>query len=642
MSILNDVKKAYEKNKTEVMTLEQYLKLLETDKSVAATPAERMLTAIGEPLMVDTSKDTKLRKIFGDRLIRTYPTFNDFYGMEEVVDRIVSFFKHAAQGLEESRQILYLLGPVGSAKSSLAERLKKLMESQPIYVLTDSDGKMSPVFESPLGIMPTDYRENLGLANELVQMLPSPWATKRIDEYEGDLSKFKVTKVYPSRNKQIGICKTEPGDDNNQDISALVGKLDIRKLEHYAQDDPDAYRYSGGLCLANQGMLEFVEMFKAPIKILHPLLTATQEHNYKGTEALAAIPFNGIIVAHSNESEWDAFKSNKSNEAFLDRVYVVKVPYCLRKSEEMKIYKKFIKSSSLRDAPCAPHTLDILAEFVISSRLDADSSAEAATKVQVYDGVDMKKSNIDCRSYQEYRDLAFKNNAQEGFDGVSTRTAYKIIADVANFDEVEIALDPIHMMYIIEKNISQDAPSREALENMLGYLNQHIAKEYAKKVGRDIQTAYLDSYHEFGQSLFDRYIVFADKWCQDEDFRDPDTGVMYNRAALDEELTGLEKPARISNPKDFRNEVVNFSLRYQAQNKGKNPDWKSYEKLKAVIEQTMFDKTKDLLPVISFNGSGNKEDKAKHKAFVDRMVEMGYTERQVQRVVDWHLRVSRQ
>ena len=132
--------------------------------------------------------------------------------------------------------------------------------------------------------------------------------------------------------KQIGVTKTEPGDENNQDISSLVGKVDIRKLETYAQDDPDAYSYSGGLCLANQGLLEFVEMFKAPIKVLHPLLTATQEGNFKGTEGFGAIPFDGIVLAHSNESEWKTFRNNKNNEAFLDRIYIVKVPYCLRVS----------------------------------------------------------------------------------------------------------------------------------------------------------------------------------------------------------------------------------------------------------------------------------------------------------------------
>jgi serine protein kinase len=243
------------------------------------------------------------------------------------------------------------LGPVGGGKSSLAERLKELMEQEPFYALKDS-----PVFESPLGLVPPELASELGIPEEAAKINPSPWAMKRLEEFEGDASKFKVVKLYPDKLRQIAISKTEPGDDNNQDISALVGKVDIRKLDKFPQSDPDAYSFSGGLCLGNRGIMEFVEMFKAPLKTLHPLLTATQERNFNGTEAISAIPFEGLIIAHSNESEWDKFKKDKKNEAFLDRLYVVKVPYCLRVTEEVKIYEKLLTGSLLKDAPCAPRS----------------------------------------------------------------------------------------------------------------------------------------------------------------------------------------------------------------------------------------------------------------------------------------------
>src|SRR3546814_9188747 len=202
-----------------------------------------------------------------------------------------------------------------------------------------------------------------------LSVLSSPGCRKRLDEFNGDITRFKVEKILPSRLHQVGIAKTEPGDENNQDISSLVGKVDIRKLENLSQHDPDAYSYSGGLNRANQGLLEFVEMFKAPIKMLHPLLTATQEGNYIGSENIGAIPFTGIIMAHSNESEWQNFKNNKNNEAFIDRIYVIKVPYCLRATEERKIYEKLLRGSELAQSPCAPGTLDLLARFCVLSRL---------------------------------------------------------------------------------------------------------------------------------------------------------------------------------------------------------------------------------------------------------------------------------
>ena len=359
MQTVDDIFSAYartfEAHREAEMSLAEYLEACKKDPLVYSTATERLLAAIGEPEMVDTSKDPRLGRIFMNRTIRVYPAFSEFYGMEETIERIVGFLRHAAQGLEERKQIMYLLGPVGGGKSSLAERLKALMETFPIYVLK-AGNDVSPVFESPLGLFDPDrmgpmLEDRYGIPARRLTGLMSPWCIKRLDEFNGDISKFRVQKLMPSRLRQIGIAKTEPGDENNQDISSLVGKVDIRKLELHAQNDPDAYSYSGGLNRANQGMLEFVEMFKAPIKMLHPLLTATQEGNYIGTENIGAIPFQGIIMAHSNESEWQSFKNNKNNEAFIDRIYVIKVPYCLRVTEEQKIYEKLVSRSELGRRP---------------------------------------------------------------------------------------------------------------------------------------------------------------------------------------------------------------------------------------------------------------------------------------------------
>ena len=327
----------------ERMSVHEFLELCKTDRAAYATAAERMIKAIGEPELIDTSKDPRLSRIFLNRTIKQYPAFKDFYGMEEAVERIVGFFTHAAQGLEERKQVLYLLGPVGGGKSSIAERLKELMEQLPIYALAYG-AEISPVFESPLGLFNNKkYHDQLlevyGIEKRYLSCIPSPWAVKRLRHAGGDLTKFSVVRLWPSKLEQIAVCKTEPGDENNQDISCLVGKTDIRMLEKFSQNDPDSYSFSGALCRANQGIMEFVEMFKAPIKVLHPLLTATQEGNYVGTEAISAIPFHGIVLAHSNESEWQTFKNNKNNEAFLDRICVIKVPYCLRVTEEQKIYE---------------------------------------------------------------------------------------------------------------------------------------------------------------------------------------------------------------------------------------------------------------------------------------------------------------
>ncbi len=624
--------------KEEEYSLQQYLQLCKEDKMAYANAAERLLSAIGEPKLIDTSNDRRLSRIFSNKVIKLYDSFDSFYGMEEPIEQIVSFLKHAAQGLEEKKQMLYLLGPVGGGKSSLAERLKGLMEKIPFYAL-----KGSPVHESPLGLFNPDedgpiLEEEYGIPRRYVESIMSPWAVKRLHEFNGDINQFRVVKIWPSRLSQVAVAKTEPGDENNQDISSLVGKIDIRKLEQYAQDDPDAYSYSGGLCKANRGLLEFVEMFKAPIKVLHPLLTATQEGNYNATEGSASIPFDGIIMAHSNESEWLTFKNNKHNEAFLDRVYIVKVPYCLRVTEEVQIYKKLLINSSLREAHCAPSTLKMLAQFSVLSRLKEPENSSIFSKMRVYDGENLKDTDPKAKSYQEYRDFA---GVDEGMTGLSTRFAFKILSKVFNFDSTEIAANPVHLLYVLEQQIEREQYAPEIAERYLSYIKGYLTPRYVEFIGKEIQTAYLESYSEYGQNIFDRYVTYADFWIQDQEYRDPDTGEILDRRSLNDELEKIEKPAGISNPKDFRNEIVNFVLRARANNRGKNPSWTSYEKLRVVIEKKMFSNTEDLLPVISFNAKASVDEKKKHQEFVDRMVDKGYTAKQVRLLCEWYLRVRK-
>jgi serine protein kinase len=638
MTIFNHYINRYESTREEEYSLQEYLELCRTDPSVYASAAERMLLAIGEPELVDTAQDPRLSRIFANKVIKRYAAFSEFYGMEEAIQQIVSFFRHAAQGLEERKQILYLLGPVGGGKSSLAERLKELMQRQPIYCIKDS-----PVFESPLGLFDVTedgaiLEEEYGIPRHYLKSVMSPWAVKRLREFGGDITQFRVVKVYPSILDQVGISKTEPGDENNQDISSLVGKVDIRKLEHYAQSDPDAYSYSGGMCRANQGLMEFVEMFKAPIKVLHPLLTATQEGNYNGTESIGGIPFEGIVLAHSNESEWQAFKTNKNNEAFIDRVYIVKVPYCLRVTEEIEIYRKLLQNSSLSAAPCAPDTLKMLAQFSVLSRISEPENSSIYSKMRIYDGESLKDTDPKAKSIQEYRDNAGVN---EGMDGLSTRFAFKTLSKVFNFDAVEVAANPVHLLYVLENQIEQEQFPQEVHDRYVNFIKEFLAPNYVEFIGKEIQTAYLESYSEYGQNLFDRYVTYADFWVQDQEYRDPETGEILSRAALNDELEKIEKPAGISNPKDFRSEIVNFVLRSRANNEGRNPKWTSYEKLRRVIEKKMFASTEDLLPVISFNAKASAEDQKKHSDFVARMVERGYTEKQVRLLSEWYLRVRK-
>ena len=258
--------------------------------------------------------------------------------------------------------------------------------------------------------------------------------------------------------------------------------------------------------------------------------------------------------------------------------------------------------------------------------------------MRIYDGKNLKDTDPKAKSLQEYKDSA---GVDEGMDGLSTRFAFKILSKVFNFDPTEISANPVHLLYVLEQQIEQEQYPEETRDRYLGFLKEYLAPRYVEFIGKEIQTAYLESYSEYGQNIFDRYVTYADFWIQDQEYRDPETGEILNRGALNEELEKIEKPAGISNPKDFRNEVVNFVLRARANNNGDNPAWNSYEKLRTVIEKKMFSNTEDLLPVISFNTKSSADDRKKHEDFVARMVDRGYTEKQVRLLSEWYLRVRK-
>jgi serine protein kinase len=199
----------------------------------------------------------------------------------------------------------------------------------------------------------------------------------------------------------------------------------------------------------------------------------------------------------------------------------------------------------------------------------------------------------------------------------------------------------VHLLYVLEQQIEAEQYPQELRDRYRAFVKEYLATRYVDFIGKEIQTAYLESYSEYGQNIFDRYVTYADCWIQDEEFRDPETGEIFDRGSLNGELEKIEKPAGIANPKDFRNEIVNFVLRARAGNAGRNPAWNSFEKMREVIEKKMFSNTEDLLPVISFNAKASADEKRKHQSFVERMVAKGYTEKQVRLLCEWYLRVRK-
>ena len=563
--------------------------------------------------------------------------------MEDTVERIVSHFRYAAQGLEERKQILYLLGPVGGGKSSLAERLKLLMEREPIYVLKAGD-EISPLFESPLGLFDPErmgdlFEDKYGVARRRLTGLISPWATKRLDEFGGDISKFTVVKLLPSKLRQICIAKTEPGDENNQDISSLVGKVDIRQLEHFSQSDPDAYSFFGGPQPDHPGAARVRRDVQGADQGAASPADRDPGGQLPGHGELRRVPLSrhrtgprqrGRVAAVQEQQEQRGLpRPDLGDQGAL-------LPARVPKSGG--IYEKLLRDSELGDAPCASEVLEILSRFCVATRLREHENSNLYSKMRVYDGENLKDTDPKAKSVQEYRDAA---GLDEGMNGVSTRFAFKVLSETFNYDTDEIAADPVHLLYVLELAVRREQYPGEAESSYLEFIKQELAPRYAEFIGHEIQKAYLESYTQYGQNLFDRYIAYADAWIEEHDFKDPDTGQVFDREVLDAELSKIEKPAGIANPKDFRNEVVKFALRARAKHEGMNPSWTSYEKLREVIEKRMFSQVEELLPVISFGTKKDSVTDKQHGEFVERMAERGYTERQVRRLVEWYMRLNK-
>ena len=282
--------------------------------------------------------------------------------------------------------------------------------------------------------------------------------------------------------------------------------------------------------------------------------------------------------------------------------------------------------------------LETLSRFTVLTRLKEPENSSVYSKMRIYDGENLKDTDPKAKTMQEYREAAGVN---EGMTGVSTRFAFKVLSETFNYDTEEVAADPVHLMYVLEQSVKREQFPKETEDRYLEFIKSELSPRYAEFIGHEIQKAYLESYSEYGQNLFDRYIAYADAWIEEQDYKDPDTGQVFDREILDSELSKIEKPAGIANPKDFRNEIVKFALRAKAKNAGKNPSWTSYEKIREVIEKRMFSQVEDLLPVISFGTKKDSKTEEQHTEFVMRMKEKGYTERQVRRLVEWYMRVNK-
>ena len=402
--------------------------------------------------------------------VRVYEYFkHQFFGMENVISKLMRFLASASKKGEESRQVLLLMGPVGAGKSDLTEHIKRALEGKTFHHL-----KGDPQRGEPLQLIPRSLRSEFeDMLKVRIEGDISPVARHiLLEELDGKYENFEVVESTFSQRARRGVASVPPMDANSQDVGVLIGSEDISKLDKYPEDDPRVLSLNGAFNVGNRGIVELIEVFKNEIEFLHTVITATQEKRIPSPGKNDMIHFDGVILAHCNESEWNRFKSEHTNEAILDRIVKIEVPYVLELNQEIKIYEKIIGKSDF-DAHLAPHSIKIASMFSILSRLQESQKCDLMTKMKIYNGEDViEKGRVRNIDIKDLRDESQK----EGMRGISTRFIMKSI-DAALSDSDKNMITPISIMDSLVKQVKEQIVGEEDKERYLELIQKLIREE---------------------------------------------------------------------------------------------------------------------------------------------------------------------
>jgi len=568
---------------------------------------------------IQATDDAGAKRLHKDEPLKVYNFFRDeFFGIEKTVSQIVRYFHSASLKGEESRQVLYMMGPVGSGKSSLVERLQRgLEDSEPFYAIGGST-----MNEEPLQLIPKHLRKEFEkMLGVHIEGDISPVTRFRLEnEFGGKYEEFPVELKHFSKRARVGVGVVPPVDPNNQDTSVLIGSEDISKLDVYSEGDPRVLDLNGALNVGNRGVVEFIEVFKNETEYLHAMITATQEKVIPAPGRHGMVYVDEVIIAHSNEAEWQKFKSDHTNEAILDRIVVVKVPYNLRLSEEVKIYQKIIRHSDFR-AHVAPHTLEMASMFAILSRLEPTAKCDVMTKLKLYNGEEVvekgKTKKIDVR---ELRD----ETKREGMSGISTRFTMKAL-DNALSDNVDgNCINPINVREALITMVKEaDFPDDER-KRLLEFLQDVLHKEYLEILEKEITKAFVYSYQEQAESLFQNYLDHAEAFVNKTRVKDRNTKEELH--ADEGFLKSIEEQIAIigSAADGFRQEVIAYL--WATSRRGEKISYQSYEPLKEAIEKKLMTSVRDISRIITKARTRDEDQTQKYNAMVSNLLDHGYCE----------------
>jgi serine protein kinase len=598
-------------------TLLDYLEIVKENPKVAMLAHQRMheLLAGRGMEVINTEEHPRLKRIYGNETLKRYSFFKDFYGIDKSVMKIVRYFHAAAMKGEESRQVLYLVGPVGAGKSSLMEALKKALEaSPPIYTIADC-----PMREEALHLIPKHLRPQFeALLGVKIEGDLCPICRYRLkNDYSGEFERYPVTTSEFSIRSRKGIGVVPPVDPNNQDTSVLSGSVDISKMDLYSEDDPRVMSLNGAFNVGNRGIVEFIEVFKNDVEYLHTMITATQEKSIPSPGKGSMIYFDGIILAHSNEAEWNKFKSDHTNEAILDRIVKVEVPYCLELEEEVKIYRKLLKNSSF-NAHIAPHTIEMASMFAILTRLAPSNKVDPLTKLKIYNGEEIVEKGATKKiDIFELRDEADR----EGMTGISTRFIMKVL-DSALSESENNCINPVVLLETMIKATKELTIAEDEKKRYLGFLQDTIKKEFNKVLEKEVTRAFIHGYREQAESLFNNYLDHAEAFINSRKIKDSNTGEELEPDL--KFLQSIEEQIGITgtSARGFRQDVTAYM--FSVLRSGAVVDYRCYEPLKEAIEKKLTASVKELSRIVTKARVRDKEQDSKYDVMVEEMKRNDY------------------
>ncbi len=602
-------------------TLLEYLEVVRNDPTTTKLAHARIYDLIMAPGLrnIHDTDDPRTKRLYKDEPLKVYNFFADeFFGIERTIAQIVRYFHSASLKGEESRQVLYLMGPVGSGKSSLVERVQRgLEQAPPIYAIEGC-----PMNEEPLHLIPRhlrrEFEKMLGVhvEGDLCPVCRYRLRTEFNQRYE----EFPVITRNFSKRNRVGVGVVPPVDPNNQDTSVLIGSEDISKLDQYSEGDPRVLELNGALNVGDRGVVEFIEVFKNETEYLHAMITATQEKVIPAPGRHGMVYVDTCIIAHSNEAEWQKFKADHTNEAILDRIVVVKVPYNLRLSEEVKIYQKIIRNSDFR-AHVAPHTLEMASMFAILSRLEPTSKCDLMTKLRLYNGEEVvekgRTKKIDVQELKE-------DTKREGMNGISTRFIMKALDNALSDNVSGNCINPINVREaLIQMTKEADLPD-DTRKQYLEFLQDTLHKEYLDMLEKEITRAFVYSYQEQAESLFQNYLDHAEAYVNKTKVRDrntkeelpPDEGFLKS---IEEQIAIIGSAAD-----GFRQEVIAYL--WATSRRGDKVSYRSYEPLKEAIEKKLMTSVRDISRIITKARTRDEEQGEKYSAMVKNLLENGYCE----------------